>query len=492
MKRISCIVLVLSSCFLVLYSINSAKQTYDISSINFNNHTYPVLILGGGVAGLTAANYCAQANIPCIVIEGSKPGGALAQSDSVRNWPGLIEVTGDHIVSALKKQVVANGVSVVAQNVIDIDVASWPFTIRTTDNQTKEENEYTGLTCIVAMGAEPNYLGIPGEQEYWGKGVSNCAVCDGSLYKNKDVAIVGGGDSAVVEAAYLASIARSVTIFVRKNYFRANDKRKTSEILKRANVSVNFNTQIAKVLGDGELVTNLVLENNKTGESNTIAMDGLFLAIGSTPNTKLFGSQLALDDHGYIICNEHQHTLVPGVFAAGDICDPVYKQAVTSASDGCKAALQAQEWLDEVGFQLDFCTVQLEKPVRASSNYFEHERKVEPTHIIEIENSQQLQQLLADHSQPLVIDVYGDLCLACKNMEPIFESLANKFSDTITFVKFNLSGNDNDITELVSLLDTQAITSVPAFLMIKGGKEVERLAGEVSEPVFYQRIAKVC
>ena len=317
-----------------------------IKNINFDDQPIPVIVLGGGVAGLTAALYMAQANIPCIVIEGSKPGGALAQSHSVRNWPGKADASGAQIVSEIKDQVIANNVSLLAEEVVAADFSSWPYSIKTQKLFDGQVIERKVLSCIIAMGAEPNFLGIPGESGdngYWGRGVSNCAVCEGSLYKDKTVVVVGGGDAAIVEAGYLANIAKEVHLLIRKDIFRTKDIKARDRALHKANVKVHFNTQAKEILGDGNKITEVVVENNKTHERKVLDVDGFFLAIGSQPKTSVFRNQLELDQRGFIVLKKHQTASKPGVFAAGDVSDPLFVQAITSAGQGCMAPLQANK-----------------------------------------------------------------------------------------------------------------------------------------------------
>jgi thioredoxin reductase (NADPH) len=479
----------------------SEKQqpSCNLTQVVFDAQTYPVIILGGGVAGLTSASYLAQANIPSIVVEGEKPGGALAQSDSVRNWPGVINSPGAIIVTDIKKQVQANGVTISKEKVITLDFEKFPYEVTVQDLQTKEQRVLKGLTCIIAMGAEPNYLGITGERGeggYWGKGVTNCAVCDGALYRGKNVAVVGGGDSAIVEASYLSGIAKSVTVFVRKDHFRAKDKRKRDDVIKRHNVTVQYNTQVKQVLGNGNKVTNLIVSDATTNETKTIPMDGLFLAIGSQPNTLLFQKFLTLDPAGYVVLNNEQETSVKGIFAAGDVCDPVYKQAVTSASDGCKAALQAQAYLDELGFDVGMIhgSVKLAESTadqEALGIFSDEELAEEEFSVVQsIKSVDEFKKLVSGYF-PVIIDFYANLCIPCQNMAPIVEKIAEKYSRSITFAKVNLSDLGMHLDEMRSCVEAPEITMAPTFLFIRDGKEVSRLVDEVSAQDFEHELKKM-
>lgn len=348
--------IILSSSVLLLFGCfhGIETQNLDLKSIKNITEIYPVVVLGSGVAGLTAANYLAQANIPTIVIEGETPGGALMLSHSVRNWPGVIDLPGREIIDTLRQQAEKSGVRIIDGKATKVDFTTWPFTIELETMTRSIPNTLQALSCIIATGATPNYLGIPGEtgdNGYWGRGVTNCAVCDGPLYRGLSVGIVGGGDAAMAEASYLSGIAEKVTIFVRGDSLRAKDHKKRDEVLTLPNVSVIFNTKVTEVQGDDNVVTQVKTLNTKTNETSIVALDGLFLAIGSQPNTTLFKKQLTLDDLGHVVLTHDQATSRKGVFAAGDVCDPVFRQAVTSAGQGCKAALQTQKFLDDLGFK---------------------------------------------------------------------------------------------------------------------------------------------
>ena len=329
---------------------------------------------------------------------------------------------------------------------------------------------------------------------YWGKGVTNCAVCDGALYRGKNVAVVGGGDSAIVEASYLSGIAQSVTVFVRKDYFRAKDKRKRDDVIKRSNVRVQYNSHVKEVLGDGKKVTHLNIFDSAKNESKKIEMDGLFLAIGSQPNTYLFKKYLSLDEAGYVALKNEQETSLKGVFAAGDICDPVYKQAVTSASDGCKAALQAQAHLDEIGFDIGMThrSVKLGKStVESSELQISSDDHEEGSSVVQsIKSVEEFKKLVSGYF-PVIIDFYANLCIPCQNMAPIFEKIAEKYARSITFAKVNLSDLGMHLGDMLPLVSAQDITSAPTFLFIRDGKEVSRIDQEVSAQAFEDELQKM-
>lgn len=471
------LVMMLGGCF---YS--SAKK-YDGSKITIDQDTYPAIVLGGGVAGLTAANYLAQAQIPCVVIEGKKPGGALVQSDSVQNWPGVTDAPGSAIVGTLKDQIVQKGVQIHAATVTGIDCSLWPYRITTKNLVTGDVQILKGLTVIIAVGAEPNYLKVPGEQEWWGKGVTNCAICDGALQKGNDVVVVGGGDSAVVEALYLARIARKVDVLVRKESLRARDKNKVEKLLKEKNIAVHFNTQVQEILGSNKKLEGVKILNNKTHEESILPVQGVFLAIGSTPNTQLVSGQLDLDVSGYIVLGSHQETSQPGIFAAGDVCDPVFKQAVTSAADGCKAALQAESFLSEVNAEVSkFIGKQQDDSVETKTHKAGGE-------IISVVSNQEIATLLTKHTN-VVLDFSAPRCFACTQMEKVIHEILPAYGDKVTFVMIDVSKKDVNVKALTKSIETEVVTSGPTFVLVKDGKAVDRIEGAISSGAFKEILDK--
>lgn len=451
----------------------------------------PVVVIGGGVAGLTAANYLLQANIPCLLLEGSKPGGALAQSDSVRNWPGVFEAPGLTIMGSLKDQVSRNGATILPASLTEITKDQHVFNLRIRDDAGNEQ-KIQALTCIVAMGAEPNYLGIPGESGpngYWGRGVSNCAVCDGALFKDKNVAVVGGGDSAILEAAYLAGLAKQVHVLVRRDVLRAHDTRKVAMVQALPNVKFMRDVAVVAVHGDGQVVTSIDVLNNKTKAVTSIDIEGLFLAIGATPNTKLFARLVELDAFGYIILRKGQESSVSGLFAAGDICDPLTKQAVTSSAMGCKAALEAKEYLEHLGY-IPVAQVQQDEKGADARKELNKEKKEDGDGVVEITSIEHAQKILSSGERKLVVvDVYGTFCMPCQKMAPVVEAVAKQYKN-VQFAKLNIADRSISIDAFAHMINTTEIMQVPTFLFIKNGKVVERRIGMMSQEVFAKLIDK--
>ena len=304
--------------------------------------------LGSGPAGYSAAVYAARANLKPLLITGMQAGGQLTTTTEVDNWPGDPHgLTGPALMQRMQEHAERFETEIVFDHIHAVDLAGKPFTLRG-DNGT-----YTCDALIVATGASARYLGLPSEQAFMGKGVSACATCDGFFYRNREVAVIGGGNTAVEEALYLANIASRVTLVHRRETFRAEKilQDKLQARVAEGKIVLKLNAEVDEVLGDTMGVTGVRLKT-RDGGSEEIAVDGMFVAIGHTPNTSLFEGQLALKD-GYLVVNGGREgnataTNVPGVFAAGDVADHVYRQAITSAGAGCMAALDVERYLDSL------------------------------------------------------------------------------------------------------------------------------------------------
>ncbi|ATR95393.1 thioredoxin-disulfide reductase [Porphyromonas gingivalis] len=305
------------------------------------------LIIGSGPAGYTAAIYASRANLNPILYEGIQPGGQLTTTTEVENFPGYPEgITGTELMEDLRKQATRFGADIRSGIATKADLSKAPYRI-TIDG----EKEITADTLIISTGATAKYLGLADEAKYAGMGVSACATCDGFFYRKKKVAVVGGGDTACEEALYLASLAEHVYLIVRKNYLRAS-KVMQERVMNTANITVLFEHNTVGLFGEnGVEGAHLVKRKGEPDEELVdIAIDGFFLAIGHTPNSKIFADYLDLDEVGYILTEgSSPRTKVPGVFAAGDVADPHYRQAITAAGSGCKAAIEAERYLGEHG-----------------------------------------------------------------------------------------------------------------------------------------------
>ena len=302
-----------------------------------------VIIIGSGPAGLTAALYTARANLQPLVIEGIEAGGQLMLTTLVENFPGRREgIMGPDLMAEMRAQAEKFGTDIVEGNVASVELRSQPIVIKTSDA------EYTTRTLIIASGASARLLGLPSERTLMGHGVSTCATCDGYFFRGQGIAVVGGGDSAMEEAVFLTRFATKVTLIHRRETLRAS---KIMQDKARANPKIAWmlNSEVEDIsdTARGE-VTGMLVRNNKTGARTELAVSGVFVAIGHTPNTSLFNGQLEMDANGYIITHDGPKTSLPGVFACGDVQDHVYRQAITAAGSGCMAAMDAEHFLDNI------------------------------------------------------------------------------------------------------------------------------------------------
>jgi len=305
--------------------------------------TRNVIIIGSGPAGLTAALYSARANLQPLVIEGVEAGGQLMLTTMVENWPGHRDgIMGTDLMTEMRAQAQKFGAEIINGNVTNVDAGSSPIVVKTSDA------EYHTKSLIIATGASAKLLGLPSERKLMGHGVSTCATCDGYFFRGHEIAVVGGGDTAMEEAVFLTKFASKVTIVHRRETLRAS---KIMQDKARANAKIAWllDSEIEEIkdTGKGE-VTSMRVRNNKTGAKTDVPLTGVFVAIGHTPNTALFRGQLELDANGYIITHDGSKTNVAGVFACGDVQDHVYRQAITAAGSGCMAALDAERYLEHI------------------------------------------------------------------------------------------------------------------------------------------------
>lgn len=314
-------------------SFESRHYKRDISMV------YNVVIIGSGPAGLTAGIYASRAKLSTLIIDGPQPGGQLMTTTAVENWPGVESVQGPDLMINMRGQAEKCGARFLSESIVRVDFAQRPFKLFTESGKLIEAQ-----TVVVATGATSKRLGCPGESEYWAKGVATCATCDAPFYQDKNVFIVGGGNTAVTEAEHLLHFVKKLTIVHILDALTANDPIK-DRVLASPKASFMYNSTVTQIKGDGQRVTELVIENQKDKSTKTVLADGVFIAIGFNPNTGIFKDQLAMDKFGYLTVTHHTRTSIEGVFAAGDVSDYRYRQAVTSAGIGCMAALDCQAFL---------------------------------------------------------------------------------------------------------------------------------------------------
>jgi thioredoxin reductase (NADPH) len=304
-----------------------------------SDKVHQCLIIGSGPAGLSAALYAARADLAPIVLSGMDLGGQVSKTDAIENYPGFDTILGPEMVSIFQQQAEKFGTEIVFDSATEVDLSQRPFKVTTYGG------EYLAESLIIATGASIRELGVPGENELTGRGVSYCATCDGHFFKEKDLIVVGGGDSALKEGIFLTRFAKSVTIVHRRDELRAGPylQKKASENPK---ISYLWDTIVTEIIGDGN-VNSVRLQNKKTGEEKIQNTDGVFIFIGHDPNTELFKDQLEVDENGYLVLDQRMHTSVPGVFAAGEVGDPHFQQVVISAGMGAAAAMEATEFLED-------------------------------------------------------------------------------------------------------------------------------------------------
>jgi thioredoxin reductase (NADPH) len=450
--------LMLSSCKDKTKHDHPSGPSHDLSRALEMKDVAPVVIIGSGPAGLTAAMYVARAGMKAFVFAGPQPCGQLTGTTFIENWPGKMKSMGPDLMNDIKAQAESFGACIINDTVTDIDFDCWPFAIKTDNGRS-----FSALSIIVATGATPRRLDIPGESEYWGKGVTTCAVCDAPLFKGKTAVIVGGGDTAAEQVFELAPYAKHITILVRKDSLRAGNAQQ-DRVLAYDNVSIEFNKELKTVLGNGKEVTGIEIFDNKNNTVEERSIDGVFLAIGHVPNSALLPNKMKRKTGYLSMIGRSQQTKIPGVFAAGEIQDSVYRQAIVAAGEGAKAALDATGFLYEIGFNQDISR-ELEQ------KFFEtfSENRLE---IVEITKVEEFQELVVNKKGLVLLDFYGDHCPGCIKMLPILEIVAHDMQDKVTIVKANTQ-KARSIIEHLYFDHKIKIKWVPSLLVYRDGKYLE-------------------
>ena len=301
---------------------------------------FDVVIIGAGPSGYTAGIYCSRAGYDTLILSGILPGGQLVNTTEVENYPGFENsIMGPDLMIDMRKQSQKMGTTIIDDEVVDVDFRRKPFKVLTASE------EYEGRAVIIATGANPRKMGLKGEEVFAGKGVSYCATCDGPFFRNQEIVVVGGGDSAIEEATFLTKFATTVHIVHRRDELRAS-KVMQERALNNEKIKFHWDSAVIDIKGD-QKVQQAVLKNLKTNEETILEIGGLFVAIGHTPNTKIFEKQIDLDDQGYVVLKNNTHTNVEGIFAAGDVHDRTYRQAITAAAFGCMAAIDVDKYISE-------------------------------------------------------------------------------------------------------------------------------------------------
>lgn len=433
----------------------------DMKKAVQKDNIVPILIIGSGCAGLSSAIYGARSNIHTVLLKGNTPGGQLTETSYVENWPGSKKELGSELIERLKTQAESFGAILVNDSATSIDGSQWPYQVTT-----EEGKKINALTIIMATGASPRKLGVAGEKEYWGKGVTTCAICDAPFHKGQDVVVVGGGDSAAEEATQLSPYAKSVTILVRKDAMRASAVMQ-DRLKEIPNITIQFNTEVKKILGDGQVVTGVELYDNTTGATLEKEVTGVFLAIGHDPNSKLVKSFLKTDEQGYIeVQGRTQLTSMPGIFAAGDVEDFIYRQAGVAAGSGIKAALDAGSFLQSYGFNKDISD-------QMEARFYQGTQAI-GIEIKKMSNLKELEEIISKSKIPVILDFYTPFCPSCIQMLPSLEEMAQKYAERIVIYKI-------DASEAVDIAKKYKIGAVPVLLTFKEGSLVKRINKALSK-----------
>jgi thioredoxin reductase (NADPH) len=418
-----------------------------------------LVIIGSGPAGYTAAIYAARANLKPVMFEGFQaggiPGGQLMTTTEVENFPGFPEgITGPQLMEKMKAQAERWGTECYTEDVVAVDLSQRPFTVRSL------EREVRANSMIIATGATAKRLGLPSEGQFWSNGISACAICDGAtpIFRNEELAVIGGGDSAAEEAVYLTKYGSHVHLLVRREEMRAS-KAMQDRVLNNSRITVHWNTEPIDVFGTNGRMQGLKIRNNKTGEESELQVRGLFYAIGHTPNTSLFKGQLELDPVGYILVKPGTvETSVEGVYAAGDVQDHEYRQAITAAGTGCMAALLAERWLSAHNLIQEYHqTPESEQPTKLE----EEETVADTEETFDIKATRHngglaLRKLFHESDRLIMVKYVSPTCGPCRTLKPILDKVVDEYEGKIHFVEIDIEA-DPEIAQVGQVVGTPTV-----------------------------------
>ena len=452
----------LTGCFKAISSY--VGMSIDMNQVIGKTNIMPIAVIGSGPAGLMAALYGARGGKDTFVIHGNKPGGLLMDTTEVENWPGETSVTGPEIIEKLEKQAAHHGVTFIDDAVERINVSAWPYTL-----YTENGDIFYALSIIIATGASPRPLDIPGEEDYWGMGVTACAVCDAPFYKGLEAVVIGGGDSAVEEAIQLASYAKKITILVRKNSMRAAAQMQT-RLKSYPNISIRYNVQVHEIIGDGTQVTGVGLSDTTTGKKMVLPTKGVFLAIGHTPNSSFVRDAVETDKAGYIIVKGRtQATSKEGIFAAGDVQDHMYRQAGSSAGYGIDAGLDAVHFLDDHGYT-PIIAAQIKSYLYGTIQMQKNQEYADQ--VQSLETADQLDAFVGQEGMA-VLDFWGETCPSCKQMMPSFHAVAQEYADQARFATVDSDAAPEIVEKLL-------VYKVPCLVVFRNGQIIARYSNMMS------------
>lgn len=449
-----------------------------------------VVIIGSGPAGYTAAIYAARANLKPFMFAGytagGVPGGQLMTTTEVENFPGFPEgVTGPELMQRMQNQAVRWGTEVYTEDVTFVDFNQRPFVIRS------DEREVRAHSIIIATGATAKRLHLPSEPEFWNRGISACAICDGAmpLFRDVELVVIGGGDTAAEEAIYLTKYGSHVHLLVRRDAMRAS-KAMQDRVLSNPKITVHWHTEAVDVFGDAVGMQGVRVKHSQTGEIRDIAARGLFYAIGHTPNTTLFQGAIALDATGYIVTQPGSvATNLEGVYAAGDVQDHEFRQAITAAGTGCMAAMLAERWLSEKGLAQEFKTEvaestpepaaeqPAEQPVRTTSDNFD---LANTRHV----GGYAIRKLYHESDRPIIVKYASPTCGPCHTLKPILSKVIDEFEGKVYYVEV-------DITEDPEIAEGAGVMGTPTVQIFKDKAKVAEFKGVKQKSQYREAIAAV-
>ena len=446
-----------------------------------------LVIIGSGPAGYTAAIYAGRANLKPLVFEGYQmggiPGGQLMTTTEVENFPGFPEgITGPQLMDRMKAQALRWGAQLITEDVIAVDLSQRPFIVRS------ENREVRAHSLVIATGATAKRLHLPSEAQYWNAGISACAICDGAtpIFKNVELAVIGGGDTAAEESLYLTKYGSNVHLLIRSDKMRAS-KAMQDRVLNHPKITIHWQTEAVDVYGESGFLRGLKIKNNLTGETGTLEARGLFYAIGHTPNTQIFQGQIELDETGYLVVKPGSvETSVEGVYAAGDVQDREFRQGITAAGTGCMAAMLAERWLSAQGLAQEFH----QSP--ESENYTEEtdaqdakadtEATFDPA-VMRHRGSYALRKLYHESDRLLVVKYVSPTCGPCHMLKPILDKVIDEFEERIHFIEIDIE-EDPDIAEAAGVIGT------PTLQFFKAKEKVSQLKGVKPKSLYRQTISE--
>lgn len=443
-----------------------------------------LVIIGSGPAGYTAAIYAARANLKPFMFEGFQagglPGGQLMTTTEVENFPGFPEgIQGPELMDLMKAQALRWGAELVTEDVTSVDLRQRPFTIRS------EEREIKAHSIVIATGATAKRLDLPSEEQFWSRGISACAICDGAtpIFRSAELAVIGGGDSAAEESVYLTKYGSHVHLLVRGEQMRAS-KAMQDRVLNNPKITVHFNAEAEDVFGEENHMKGVQIKNTQTGETDELHVRGLFYAVGHTPNTDLFRGQLELDEVGYVVTQASVETSVEGVFAAGDVQDHEFRQAVTAAGTGCMAAMLAERWLSANSLVQEFHQAPETQAPAA-------EPKPEKPEELEAEfdplatrqtGGYALRKLFHDSDRLIMVKYVSPTCGPCHTLKPILDKAVDEFDGKMHLVEIDIQANP-DIAE------TAGVASTPTIQFFKDQELLEQMVGIKPKSLYREKIA---